>query len=168
MLAQRLHRVACFAAVLALLILAGCSGGGSSQYGDTAGGDTAGAGEGNSFGVHLVDVAVDLDTGKTDILRYTAIQDAGKVEVANPGHPYGVRGVGEVPIVPPLAAVANAVGAATGQRLTSLPIAPGSGMEREVVRSAAGRRRNAVAGFPVITGKPAAAVWGSQPEDWAG
>ena len=30
------------------------------------------------------------------------------VEVANPLHPYGVRGVGEVPIVPPLAAVANA------------------------------------------------------------
>ena len=31
------------------------------------------------------------------------------VEVPNPGHPYGVRGVGETPIVPPLAAVANAV-----------------------------------------------------------
>jgi hypothetical protein len=26
------------------------------------------------------------------------------VEVPNPGHPYGVRGVGEVGIVPPLAA----------------------------------------------------------------
>ena len=144
-------------------------------------------GEGNSFGVHLVDVAVDPDTGKTEILRYTAIQDAGKavhpsyvegqiqggavqgigwalneeyyfgdngqmlnssfldyrmptsldlpmidtviVEVANPGHPYGVRGVGEVPIVPPLAAIANAVGAATGQRLTQLPITPGSVLE---------------------------------------
>ena len=142
------------------------------------------AGEGNSFGVHLVDVAVDPDTGKTEILRYTAVQDAGKavhpsyvegqiqggavqgigwalneeyyfggngqmlnssfldyrmptaldlpmidtviVEVANPGHPYGVRGVGEVPIVPPLAAIANAVRAATGQRMTSLPITPGS------------------------------------------
>ncbi len=144
-------------------------------------------GEGNSFGVHLVDVAVDPDTGKTEILRYTAIQDAGKavhpsyvegqiqggavqgigwalneeyyfgdngqmlnssfldyrmptsldlpmidtviVEVANPGHPYGVRGVGEVPIVPPLAAIANAVGQATGQRLTQLPITPGSVLE---------------------------------------
>ena len=144
-------------------------------------------GEGNSFGVHLVDVAVDPDTGKTEILRYTAIQDAGKavhpsyvegqiqggavqgigwalneeyyfggngqmlnssfldyrmptaldlpmidtviVEVANPGHPYGVRGVGEVPIVPPLAAIANAVKSATGQRITSLPITPGSVLE---------------------------------------
>ena len=35
--------------------------------------------------------------------------DTVLVEVPNPGHPYGVRGVGEVPIVPPLAAVANAV-----------------------------------------------------------
>ena len=145
------------------------------------------SGEGNSFGVHLVDVAVDPDTGKTEILRYTAIQDAGKavhpsyvegqiqggavqgigwalneeyyfgnngqmlnssfldyrmptaldlpmidtviVEVANPGHPYGVRGVGEVPIVPPLAAIANAVKSATGQRITSLPITPGSVLE---------------------------------------
>ena len=144
-------------------------------------------GEGNSFAVHLVDVEVDPETGKTEILRYTAIQDAGKavhpsyvegqiqggavqgigwalneeyyfndngqmmnssfldyrmptsldlpmidtviVEVANPGHPYGVRGVGEVPIVPPLAAVANAVGHATNQRLTSLPITPGSVLE---------------------------------------
>ena len=146
-------------------------------------------GEGNSFGVHLVDVEVDPDTGKTEVLRYTAIQDAGKavhpsyvegqiqggavqgigwalneeyyfsdngqmmnssfldyrmptsldlpmidtviVEVANPGHPYGVRGVGEVPIVPPLAAIANAVGEATGQRLTSLPITPGNVLEAE-------------------------------------
>ena len=46
------------------------------------------------------------------------------VEVPNPGHPYGVRGVGEVPIVPPLAAVANAVRHATGLRLTELPMSP--------------------------------------------
>lgn len=46
------------------------------------------------------------------------------VEVPNPGHPYGVRGVGEVPIVPPLAAVANAIAAATGHRFTDLPISP--------------------------------------------
>jgi CO/xanthine dehydrogenase Mo-binding subunit len=50
--------------------------------------------------------------------------DTVLVEVPNPGHPYGVRGVGEVPIVPPLAAVANAVAAATGVRMTSLPISP--------------------------------------------
>ncbi len=31
------------------------------------------------------------------------------VEVANPGHPFGLRGVGEVPIVPPMAAIANAI-----------------------------------------------------------
>jgi CO/xanthine dehydrogenase Mo-binding subunit len=46
------------------------------------------------------------------------------VEVPNPGHPYGVRGVGEVPIVPPLAAVANAVADATGHRFTELPLSP--------------------------------------------
>lgn len=46
------------------------------------------------------------------------------VEVANPLHPYGVRGVGEVPIVPPLAAVANAMRDATGVRFTDLPLSP--------------------------------------------
>ena len=46
------------------------------------------------------------------------------VEVPNPGHPYGVRGVGETGIVPPLAAIANAVSAATGARLTQLPMSP--------------------------------------------
>lgn len=46
------------------------------------------------------------------------------VEVPNPAHPYGVRGVGEVGIVPPLAAVANAVSAATGVRFRDLPISP--------------------------------------------
>ncbi|PKB78777.1 MAG: oxidoreductase [SAR202 cluster bacterium Io17-Chloro-G9] len=155
----------------------------------TTGGTIAGqcnidpSGEGNSFAAHVVDVEVDPDTGKVDILRYTAVQDAGKavhpsyvegqmqggaaqgigwalneeyffngqgqmanssfldyrmptsldlpmidtviVEVANPGHPYGVRGVGEVPIVPPLAAVANAVYHAIGTRMPSLPITPG-------------------------------------------
>ncbi len=140
-------------------------------------------GEGNGYAVHLVDVEVDPATGKTDILRYTAVQDAGKavhpsyvegqmqggvvqgigwalneeyffddkgqmtnssfldyrmpttldlpmidtviVEVANPGHPYGIRGVGEVPIVPPMAAIANGIHKATGSRLQSLPMAPG-------------------------------------------
>ena len=46
------------------------------------------------------------------------------VEVPNPGHPYGVRGVGEAPIVPPLAAVANAVSHATGVRMVDLPMSP--------------------------------------------
>ena len=147
------------------------------------------AGEGNSYAVHIADVEVDPDTGKTLVTRYTAIQDAGKavhpsyvegqiqggvvqgigwalneeyyfddsgrmmnptfldyrmptsldlpmidtviVEVANPGHPYGVRGVGEVPIVPPMAAVANAIHGATGLRLLSLPMSPGKVLEAE-------------------------------------
>jgi CO/xanthine dehydrogenase Mo-binding subunit len=46
------------------------------------------------------------------------------IEVPNPKHPQGVRGVGEVPIVPPLAAVANAVYRALGRRLYSLPMSP--------------------------------------------
>ena len=46
------------------------------------------------------------------------------VEVPNPAHPYGVRGVGEVGIVPPLAAVANAISAATGCRMEDLPMSP--------------------------------------------
>ena len=46
------------------------------------------------------------------------------VEVPNPAHPYGVRGVGETPIVPPPAAVANAIYAATGMRFTELPMSP--------------------------------------------
>ena len=50
--------------------------------------------------------------------------DAVLVEVPNPTHPFGVRGVGEVPIIPPLAAVNNAVAAATGMRFTALPISP--------------------------------------------
>ena len=137
-------------------------------------------GVGNAFGLHIVDVEVDADTGKVDILRYTALQDAGKaihpsyvegqiqggavqgigwalneeyytdpaglmvnssfldyrmptsldlpmidtviVEVANPGHPLGVRGVGEVSLVPPMAAIANAIYDAVGLRLADLPM----------------------------------------------
>jgi xanthine dehydrogenase molybdenum-binding subunit len=44
--------------------------------------------------------------------------------VPNPGHPYGVRGVGEVPIVPPLAAIHTAVAEATGIHFNNLPMAP--------------------------------------------
>jgi CO/xanthine dehydrogenase Mo-binding subunit len=50
--------------------------------------------------------------------------DAVLVEVPNPRHPYGVRGVGEVPLVPPMAAVANAIADATGRRLRDLPMSP--------------------------------------------
>ena len=137
---------------------------------------------GGAFGLHIVDVEVDPETGKVTILRYTVVQDAGTaihpsyvegqmqggavqgigwalneeyyydetgrmanssfldyrlpttldvpmidtviVEVPNPSHPFGVRGVGEVPIVPPLAAIANAVYRATGVRQTKLPMSP--------------------------------------------
>src|SRR5207302_7574195 len=51
--------------------------------------------------------------------------DTVMVEVPNPGHPYGVRGVGEVPIVPPPAAIANAIHRATGVRMRRLPMSPG-------------------------------------------
>ncbi|MDG2407263.1 MAG: xanthine dehydrogenase family protein molybdopterin-binding subunit [Paracoccaceae bacterium] len=139
-------------------------------------------GAGVGFGVHLADVEVDAETGRTKIVRYTAFQDAGKavhpdyvegqmqggavqgigwalneeyvygtdgklqnagfldyriplasdlpfidtviLEIPNPGHPYGVRGVGETPIVPPLAAVSNAVSRAAGVRMRSLPMSP--------------------------------------------
>jgi CO/xanthine dehydrogenase Mo-binding subunit len=50
--------------------------------------------------------------------------DAILVEVANPKHPYGVRGVGETPIIPPLGAIANAMENATGIRFTELPMSP--------------------------------------------
>ena len=124
-------------------------------------------GAGASFAINFTDIQVDRETGKTDVLRFTAIQDAGTaihpsyvegqmqggaaqgigwalneeyifnddgvmenpgfldyripvasdlpmieteiVEVPNPSHPYGVRGVGETPIVAPLAACSNAV-----------------------------------------------------------
>ena len=48
------------------------------------------------------------------------------VEVPNPGHPYGVRGVGEAPIVPPPAALANAIYRAAGIRMNVLPMSPGN------------------------------------------
>jgi CO/xanthine dehydrogenase Mo-binding subunit len=51
------------------------------------------------------------------------------VEVANPGHPYGARGVGEIPIVPPMAAIANAIYKAIGVRMTKLPMSPGNILE---------------------------------------
>ena len=47
------------------------------------------------------------------------------VEVANPGHPFGVRGVGEGNLVPVMAAVANSVYHAIGKRINQLPMTPG-------------------------------------------
>src|SRR3989442_14823480 len=51
------------------------------------------------------------------------------VEVPNPNHPYGVRGVGEVGVVPPMAALSNAIYRALGVRLNRLPMSPGRILE---------------------------------------
>ena len=139
-------------------------------------------GAAGGFGTHICDVEIDPETGRVQVIRYTAFQDVGRaihpsyvegqiqggvaqgigwaineeciyasngrmdnpsfldyrmpvacdlpmiepvmIEVPNDKHPHGIRGVGEVCIVPALAAVANAVRAATGQRLTDLPMSP--------------------------------------------
>ncbi len=62
---------------------------------------------------YRVPVASDLPRIDTQIL-----------EIPNPGHPYGVRGVGETSIVPPLAAITNAVSRAIGTRMSQLPMSP--------------------------------------------
>ena len=139
-------------------------------------------GAGPSFSTHMVDVEVDPETGKVEVLKYTAAQDVGVaihpsyvegqvqggaaqgigwalneeyfydaegrmmnssyldyrlptsldlpeidailVQVPNPDHPFGVRGVAEISIVPPLGALANAIHAAVGVRMQELPMAP--------------------------------------------
>jgi len=147
----------------------------------------------NSTGVgpiiagNIVDVEVDPDTGKVDVLRCTAFIDAGTavhpsyvegqmqggtvqaigwalneeyfyngdgtlanssfldyrmpisldvpmidtviVEYPNPRHPFGLRGVGEVPIIPPIAAMANAIYDAVGVRMNKLPMSPSAILE---------------------------------------
>jgi CO/xanthine dehydrogenase Mo-binding subunit len=50
--------------------------------------------------------------------------EAVMVEVPNPRHPFGARGVGEVPIVPPMAAIGNAIRGAIGLRMADLPMSP--------------------------------------------
>ncbi len=139
-------------------------------------------GAAGGFATQICDVEIDKETGKVQILRFTAFQDAGRaihpdyvegqiqggvvqgigwalneeyvfgangkldnpsfldyrmpvasdlpmiepvvLEIPNDKHPQGVRGVAEVPIVPTMAAVANAVRHAIGQRLTELPMSP--------------------------------------------
>ena len=51
--------------------------------------------------------------------------DTVLVEVTNPGHPFGLRGVGEACLVPPMAAIANAINDAVGVRMEELPMSPG-------------------------------------------
>ena len=144
-------------------------------------------GVGSAFAGCIADVEVDPETGKVDILRFTAVQDAGKaihpsyvegqmqggcvqgigwalneeyymsesgqmmnsslldyrmpisldlpmidtviVEVPNPGHPFGARGVGEASIIAPPATLANAIYKAVGVRLDRLPMNPGAIMD---------------------------------------
>jgi CO/xanthine dehydrogenase Mo-binding subunit len=133
--------------------------------------------------VHLCDIEVDRQTGRSHVVRYTAAQDVGRaihpsyvegqiqggvaqgvgwalneeyvygadgvlenpsfldyrmpvasdlpmidtilIESApNPRHRFGVKGVGETPIVPPLAAVSNAVSHVLNKRMTELPLSP--------------------------------------------
>ena len=62
---------------------------------------------------YRIPVASDLPMIDTEIL-----------EIPNPGHPYGVRGVGETPIVPPLPTVANAIRDAAGVRMSHAPMSP--------------------------------------------
>ena len=50
--------------------------------------------------------------------------EAVLVEVPNPRHPFGARGVGEVPIIPPMAAIGNAIRRATGVEMHDLPMSP--------------------------------------------
>jgi CO/xanthine dehydrogenase Mo-binding subunit len=50
--------------------------------------------------------------------------DTQILEIPNPKHPYGVRGVGETSIVPPLAAIGNALSNAVGVRMDHVPMSP--------------------------------------------
>ena len=61
------------------------------------------------------------------------------VEVPNPKHPFGLRGVGEVPVVPTMAAIANAIGDCIGIRPQSLPMSPPRMLQWIKERDAAAR-----------------------------
>ena len=153
----------------------------------TCSGQDKQGGVGAQLAGHIVDVEVDPETGKVDILRYTTFIDAGKaahpsyvegqmqggalqgigwalneeyymtedgtmanssfldyrmptsldlpmidceiIEVPNARHPFGIRGVGETVLIPPLAAMANAIHGAIGVRMNRLPMSPGAILE---------------------------------------
>ena len=63
--------------------------------------------------------------------------DCEIIEVANARHPFGLRGVGETVLIPPLAAMANAIHDAVGVRMTSLPMSPGAILEALEAKNAA-------------------------------
>ena len=50
--------------------------------------------------------------------------DISFVETNDPAGPYGAKGIGESPLIPVAAAIANAVYNATGVRITELPLTP--------------------------------------------
>ena len=75
--------------------------------------DDNGVLENAGFLDYRIPVASDLPMIDTEI-----------VEVPNPSHPFGVRGVGEAPIVAPLAVCANAVSRSLDMRITDLPMSP--------------------------------------------
>jgi CO/xanthine dehydrogenase Mo-binding subunit len=66
---------------------------------------------------HLLDYRLPTSLDVPDI-------EANVVEFPSDDHPYGIRAVGQVPIVPPAAAIANAIYRATGVRLRELPMTP--------------------------------------------
>ena len=78
------------------------------------------------------------------------------VEVPNPNHPYGVRGCGEVPIIAPMAAIANAIENAIGLRLCELPILAAARIE-------GARRRGGRKGLKPWPGSRCQATWRRTP-----
>jgi CO/xanthine dehydrogenase Mo-binding subunit len=70
--------------------------------------------------------------------------DTEILEIPNPDHPYGIRGVGETSIVPPLAAIANAVSNAVGVRMDHIPMSPPRILK--ALKDAAADERNVSAG----------------------
>ena len=62
-----------------------------------------------------------LDYAIPDMTQTPAIETV-LVEVPSENGPFGARGVGEPPVVPTAAAIANAIADATGVRLTDLPM----------------------------------------------
>lgn len=69
-----------------------------------------------------------LDYRMPTALDFPSIETV-MIQVPNPAHPMGLRGVGEVPLVPPMATLANAIYRAIGVRMTNLPMKPGAILE---------------------------------------
>ena len=98
--------------------------------GQIQGGAVQGVGWALNEEYFMSDSGLMLNTSLLDYRMPTALDlppiDAVVIEVPNEGHPFGVRGVGEASIIPPLAAIANAVHDAVGVRMRRLPMTPAS------------------------------------------